>query len=84
MRSLGKVFTTVCLLIGVGVIVSLVTVTARNMLDSRDETREVRRSRGGAPSQLRRRAARARAPAGKTARPAPELAEAQPPDPAPP
>ena len=43
--TLGKVFTTVYLLIGVGVIVSLVTVTARNMLETRDETREVRRSR---------------------------------------
>jgi len=43
--TLGKVFTTVYPLIGAGVIVSLVTVAARNMLESRDETREVRRSR---------------------------------------
>jgi len=42
---LGRVFTTVYPLIGAGVIVSLVTVAARNMLESRDETREVRRSR---------------------------------------
>lgn len=43
--TMGKVFTIFYLLIGVGVIVSLVTVTARNMVESRTETEQARRSR---------------------------------------